>query len=169
MEYAQIKNLKGQVDKTLRDYPVTRNSDITLMLFIWKLYYPQLLIDDGKSVNLKEIYRLPREDNIKRVRAKIQNEEKKYWPTDEKVAQARGINAEEWKVAMGYANSSGTFTPPSKQYPEWQFRSDTTSLIYTVKDLGTVIICDCPGFQYRQSCKHVDEVKGRKQLTMELE
>lgn len=47
-------------------------------------------------IDLKTIIELPREDNIKRVRAKIQNEEHKYLPTTEEVRKQRKISEEEW-------------------------------------------------------------------------
>lgn len=161
MEYKQIKNLKSQVEDILRTIPQSRNSDITLTLLIWKKYYPQLLIDNGSAVKLAELYKLPREDNVKRVRAQFQNDKKMFWPTDEKVAKARGMNIDEWRVAMGYPTAAGTYTPPSEEIKEYQFHSESSDAIYTVKDLGTGIVCDCPGFQFRANCKHVDEIKGR--------
>lgn len=49
-------------------------------------------------VELGKIMELPREDNIKRIRAKIQNEEHKYLPTTLEVARQRKINEEDWKA-----------------------------------------------------------------------
>lgn len=49
-------------------------------------------------VELKNIMDLPREDNVKRIRAKIQNEEKKYLPTSLEVAKQRKINEEDWRA-----------------------------------------------------------------------
>lgn len=99
------KNLKAQVEYCLETYPETRNSDITLMLRIWETYYPSRIktgASGEKGVWLKDLYDLPREDNIKRVRAKFQNELNRYLPTDWKVAQQRKIEEDKWRVAMGY-------------------------------------------------------------------
>jgi len=108
MEYEKIKNLKGKIEYCLRNYPETRNSDITLTIKIWQTFYG---ISD--FVSLKDLYNLPREDNVKRIRAKIQNDQKKFLPTILKVAKKRGILEDEWRVAMGYPTkeSSGTLNP----------------------------------------------------------
>lgn len=49
-------------------------------------------------VELGSIINLPREDNIKRIRAKIQNEEHKYLPTTLEVARQRKIAEEDWRA-----------------------------------------------------------------------
>ena len=62
--------------------------------------------EDNDSVMLKELFELPREDNIKRIRAKIQNDEKRLLPTKWEVARKRGILEDEWRVAMGYPSKN---------------------------------------------------------------
>ncbi len=100
-----LKTLKGQVEHTLQVHEQTRNSDIALTLALWIRFYPQF-IRRGKTgeegVWLKDIFNLPREDNVKRIRAKFQNEENKYLPTDPKVREARGIAEDEWRAHLGY-------------------------------------------------------------------
>lgn len=93
-----IKNLQKQVAYILQNYPDTRNSDISLMIAIWVNYYGV-----GETLVTKRIYDLPREDNVKRLRAKF-CEEKFSWayPTDPKVAKARKIKEDEWRSALGY-------------------------------------------------------------------
>ena len=49
-------------------------------------------------VELKNIMELPREDNVKRIRAKFQNEKKMYLPTSLEVARQRKISEEEWRA-----------------------------------------------------------------------
>lgn len=49
-------------------------------------------------VELKNIMDLPREDNVKRIRAKFQNEKKMYLPTSLEVAKQRKISDEEWRA-----------------------------------------------------------------------
>ncbi len=90
--------LKKQVEAVLKEYPETRNSDITLTTKIWQRFY-----GIGDTVELKKLYDLPREDNIKRIRAKF-CEEKKSWayPTSLLVAKQRKIKEEEWRGVLGY-------------------------------------------------------------------
>lgn len=91
--------LKTQVQNILRDVPATRDSDITLMIELWRRHYPSSLLtgSSGKqAVLLDKLYDLPREDNIKRLRAHIQNVEKLYLPTKPSVAKQRKIKEEEW-------------------------------------------------------------------------
>lgn len=96
--------LKKQVTDILRDVPESRNSDITLMIEIWKKFFPQF-IKKGASgehgIWLQDLYKLPREDNVKRLRAHTQNVEGKYLPTLWSVAKQRKIKEVEWKDYMG--------------------------------------------------------------------
>lgn len=94
------KYLKDKVEVILRKIPHTRDSDIRLMIEIWLMYYPSMIHETAsknKVVFLKDIIDLPREDDIKRYRAMIQNGEKKYLPTSWKVAKQRRIKEELWK------------------------------------------------------------------------
>src|SRR3990167_5089577 len=103
MKYENITHLKRVVDSVLSDNPATRNSDVTLTIEIWKRYCSSRLtyIEGVAYVELGELYGLPREDNIKRIRASL-NAKGLYWPTDWKVAKARGINEDRWRIALGY-------------------------------------------------------------------
>lgn len=96
-----IDSLKNQVLKILMKYPKTRDSDVRLMLTLWMIYYPSRIHKDSPDENsyvyLKDIMSLPREDNIKRVRAVIQNVENKYLPTSLEVVKQRKINEELWR------------------------------------------------------------------------
>lgn len=92
-------NLRRKVEQVLEDDLDSRNSDITLMIELWKRFYSEKVVDG--SIRLDSLYDLPREDNIKRYRAKL-NAEGKYWPTDPKVREARGINEDRWREYMGY-------------------------------------------------------------------
>lgn len=97
---AKIKNLKNKVLAVLEEYPQTRDSDQYLTLIIWKKYYPSRIfkVSNGSSaILLKDIMEMPREDNIKRVRAIIQNVENKFLPTSLEVAKQRKINEETWR------------------------------------------------------------------------
>lgn len=99
MNELKIKNLRKEVESMLAECAVTRNSDQLLTLKLWVKLFPDKIIkaeDGSQAVKLKDIMLLPREDNVKRVRAKIQNEEHKYLPTTEAVRKARGISEEVW-------------------------------------------------------------------------
>lgn len=99
----KIKNLDFQVRTVLQKDERSRNSDIRLMQILWYFYYRDKLVEiDGKwFVALETLYDLPREDNIKRIRAKIQNEERLYLPTDPAIAKKRGWLEDEWRGYIG--------------------------------------------------------------------
>lgn len=100
--------LKEQVENILRDIPDARNSDITLTIELWKRYYPNMVITNGVEdwgIELKNLYELPREGVIGRVRRMIQSDKKRtvemrYLPTSLEVARQRHINEELWHQAM---------------------------------------------------------------------
>ena len=77
-----MKQLKKQVETILQEDEQSRNSDIRLMMVVWSKYYPEFItkIKDRQGnikhyIEFKNLYNVPREDNIKRIRAKFQNEE----------------------------------------------------------------------------------------------
>ena len=88
----ELVKLKDKVEHCLKNLPETRNSDITLTIAIWQNHHSV-----GSQISLSQLYDLPREDNIKRIRAKFQNEMDLYLPTDWKVAKKRRINEDKWK------------------------------------------------------------------------
>lgn len=93
-------DLTTQVTEVLASTPKARDSDQYLTLVIWATYYKSRLFKNEKgatSVQLADIMELPREDNVKRIRAKIQNEQHKYLPTSLEVAKQRRINEDEWR------------------------------------------------------------------------
>lgn len=103
----KINTLKYQVETILAENPESRNSDITLMLDIWRRYYGQRIRTNAQGkegVYLLDLYDLPREDNIKRIRAKFQNSKTQpmYLPTDPVIAKQRRINEDIWKKHLGY-------------------------------------------------------------------
>lgn len=76
------KALKQMVEECLRNIPETRNSDIVLAIAIWRRYFPQRIrkgASGEEGVWLRDLIDLPREDNVKRIRAKF-NAEGKYYP-----------------------------------------------------------------------------------------
>ncbi len=107
---------KGQLEKQIRAVleldTASRNSDIRLMQVIWYKFYNHLLFksfDGEQSIRIKDLYNLPREDYISRIRRKIQNDEHLYVPTSREVAEQRGFkNVEEWRSYLGYNNTNDT-------------------------------------------------------------
>lgn len=91
--------LKKQVEYIMRKFPETRNSDILLMIELWKEYHPSY-IKKGSSgelgIWLVDLYKLPTQESIKRVRAIIQNVEGRMLPTSQKVRKVRKIKEAEW-------------------------------------------------------------------------
>ena len=102
--------LKQQVLFCLETYPATRNSDIALTIQIWKSYYGDKLYFSDKTkqwyVKLDYLFDLPREDNVKRIRAKIQNEEGLFLPTDEEVIKQRKLEEKMWRQKLGYGENN---------------------------------------------------------------
>lgn len=93
-------NLYKQVLEGLEQVEQNRNSDIALMIWIWQRYY-----NVSDTISLNQLYDLPTQENIKRCRAKIQNDEKKYLPTSWEVAKGRRWKEEEWRHLLGYKTS----------------------------------------------------------------
>jgi hypothetical protein len=89
--------IKRMVEHCLEHYPKTRDSDITLMIQVWKSFH-----NVGDTISVVMLYDLPREDHIKRWRAKIQNEENRFLPSSWEIAKKRNIERAEWERALGY-------------------------------------------------------------------
>lgn len=104
MTEKKIKNLRKAIEHILKNIPETRNSDQYLTLCIWKNFCPDVVknFDGVDYIAMKDFMELPREDNIKRLRAKIQNEEHKYLPTSWEVAKQRQIDESVWRNYVNY-------------------------------------------------------------------
>ena len=182
------KKLKNQVIETLKEQPLTRNSDIALTIAIWKKYHIEKTIGgEGTAIRFSDMYDLPREDNIKRVRAKLQEMALKriedgtatggehwYLPTDEKVIAQRQINAVLWKKALGYSHSAGP--GQSEQLPRpvgmlgFSIVAKNTYLAdgengkkYQVKSEYGYWKCECEAYRYSgrsMTCKHIKAIRG---------
>lgn len=111
----RAKTVKAMVEEVLRNEPETRNSDVLLTRKVWERFFPQRIIETvrGPAVLLASLNDLPREDNVKRVRAKF-NQEGKYYPTDWKVAKGRGMEENEWRAALGYPTKYRTIRPTKR-------------------------------------------------------
>ena len=93
-----IATLKKEVKHVLQNWPETRNSDIALTIKVWQLFYG---IRD--IVDLSKLYDLPREDNVKRIRAKFCEQGFNWaYPSNWKIARARKIKEDEWRQKLGY-------------------------------------------------------------------
>lgn len=109
--------LKKEILATLERYAPARDNDLVLMLYIWRDFYPSRTFRDaaGKAyyyaLDIKDS--LPREDHIKRIRAKIQNEEKKWLPTSWIVAKKRRIAEIDWRE---YVAKQGQ--PEQQSFPQ---------------------------------------------------
>ncbi len=107
----KFHHLKQKVEAILRDVPASRDSDVTLTIEIWKEYFPKLVLTSPttgrQAVLLSSLYDLPREDNVKRIRAHFQNDLLKYLPTSLEVAKQRKISEEVWRKTMGQGDVYG--------------------------------------------------------------
>lgn len=95
--------LKSQIIKTLETLPKTRDSDQYLTLMVWIRYYPEYIkFENGNPyIFLKDVMVLPREDNCKRIRAKL-NEQGLYLSDNPKVLKARKQKQSEWQKELEY-------------------------------------------------------------------
>jgi len=97
--------LKDQILHCLEVYPETRNSDITLMIRIWQTFTNKVIYSKKTKehyIKVKDLYDLPREDWVKRIRAKIQNENNLFLPTDPEVIKARKKNQKKWLRQLNF-------------------------------------------------------------------
>lgn len=101
-DVSNLKTIMKQVIDTLDTFPETRNSDTLLAIKLWQSFYFDYLSNDMKSIDLMNLFMIPKETTIVRCRAKVQNELKIFMPTDPEIAKARGILEEDWKKALGY-------------------------------------------------------------------
>ena len=124
-----MRGLKGKVKMVLTQYPATRNSDIALTIQIWKMFY-----GIREEVELARLYDLPREDNVKRIRAKF-CQKGFYWayPTTLEVAKRRGIAEDMWREALGYPVLSEVKYPTREE----SYLSRITLSDATAKELET--------------------------------
>ena len=113
--------IKEKVKKVLMEYPETRNSDIALTIQVWRMFYG---VDD--VVNVKQLYDLPREDNIKRIRASFCQKGRSWaYPTKLIIAKKRSIAEDIWRQMLGYPTMSETYYPTHKgSYTEKIILSD---------------------------------------------
>lgn len=99
MDIQGIKKLEDRAKWILEKYPHTRDCDISLTNGIWLHWFPDKIknIDGENYVNILDLKRMAREDNVKRVRAKIQNEMLLFLPTRWEIAKRRKIEQSVWE------------------------------------------------------------------------
>ncbi len=168
MNYREIKTLKGQIKHCLEAYQETRNSDLTLMIKVWEVFYSDFLLDG--AVPLKALYELPREDSVKRLRAMF-TAKGLYYPTTWEVAKARAINEDEWRVAVGcpvkneIPEQKPSYIPPSFITKVLTFNSKRKpDRVYSVAVADEGITCDCESFKHRAKCSHVRQTTAEMVL-----
>lgn len=99
--------IKDRVEAILKDNLKARDDDAYLTVLYWVTYTPQFIREDPNTLTREGkpkkflylsdiIENLPREDSIRRVRAVIQNVEKKYLPTTPEIRKRRKIAEEDW-------------------------------------------------------------------------
>lgn len=106
-----LQSLEYKVEQVLKVYPEARNSDQTLTIILWRQYYPQYLTlyNQEYYTKLENLYKLPSQDNIKRLRARIQNTRGEYLPTTWAVAKVRQISEETWNEYTRKVNLNQMF------------------------------------------------------------
>lgn len=97
MDEETFKTLKKQVEYVLENFEQTRNSDVKLTIFIWQEFY-----DVGEFIRLERLFEIPTQEAVKRARAKIQNTERRFPPTNWEVAEQRDWQKDVWQKALGY-------------------------------------------------------------------
>lgn len=96
--------MESKIRKILASDTESRNSDIRLtQVYWWTHHKEQFETINGRAyVLLANLYKLPSQDGIKRIRAKIQNEKHEFLPTRKEVALKRGMQEQEWRDYLGY-------------------------------------------------------------------
>jgi hypothetical protein len=102
-----MRHLKKKIKYCLQKYPETRNSDIKLTNSIWVEYYGDKLIkiNDRLLVHLTDLYELPTQESVKRIRAKL-NEQGLYLPTSEEVLKQRRLLEKKYRLEYSPSNPS---------------------------------------------------------------
>jgi hypothetical protein len=94
-----LDTLQSQVEDILNRIPETRNSDKKLTWAVWRYFY-----SIGMQITEEQFMDLPSQDSVKRIRAKLQNDDHRYLPTNLEIALKRGFKEEEWREWLGYRN-----------------------------------------------------------------
>ena len=97
----RLKEYKSRVYGILEKYPETRDCDKVLTAKYIEVYHPDLLLEtnDGLSLPLTNLTKLPPLDSILRNRRIIQNEEGEFPPSDPKITKMRRQKELDYKYA----------------------------------------------------------------------
>lgn len=97
--------LQEKIEHCLEKYPDTRNSDILLTRSVWHEFHnSSIFIHNGRpAVYAEDLMDLPREDHVKRLRARL-NSKGKYLPTNEGVLKKRRLLEKQWHNKMSNNN-----------------------------------------------------------------
>jgi len=96
-----IKDIKDKVECILKESIEARNCDRSLTWLVWTRFY-----FIGDTIDREKFFTLPLQSEITRIRALIQNDEKKYIPTVKEVAVRRGWKEYEWLEALNYRSET---------------------------------------------------------------
>lgn len=83
---SELKHKSQKVEYILEHFPESRNNDNVLCSIYWRLV--------EKIENVEDLQFATKAEVLRRARQKIQNDQKKYPPTDESISVRRGIEAE---------------------------------------------------------------------------
>ena len=95
-----MRELKHKVEYILEHHENARNSDNSLVAFFIFNYFPESI--KGNYVDLATFKKMPNFYDLVRYRQKIQNEDKKFLPTNPKVLQKRFNKQIEVRKEFGY-------------------------------------------------------------------
>ena len=95
--------MEEKVRHCLEKSDKAKNSDVHLtQLIMWEYLRAECMRgEDDRMYFSSDAMYMVREDNVKRIRAKLQNEKNLYLPTSEAVRKARRINEEAWRRYLG--------------------------------------------------------------------
>jgi len=88
--------VRNRVERLLEEDERTRNDDLWLIYKIWRQ-------ESKVFIPFEDFQTLTSAETVRRMRAFIQNEEKKFLPTDPKVRIKRRINEESWRTWLRFA------------------------------------------------------------------
>lgn len=102
-----LEKTRDKVIKILEKFPESRNDDDLLFLLYVKTYHEDY--EFNGFINWSSLAKITKclYSKLERARRKIQNQERLYPPTIEKIAIKRGWKQLEWQKALGYYIEEG--------------------------------------------------------------
>ena len=115
----KLKHLSTLVERVLAKDERARGDDVYLTLTIIKENMPDKIRVATPTheyfVSVDALYAV-REDNVKRIRARLQNDEGKYLPADPEIRRKRRIREEQWLAFLG--KNPEMISPESEPTPK---------------------------------------------------